>query len=104
VFWEDLLQSNLPMAPAGSGALKQIGYILFREAPGIVLVLGYFLVMPPLMGITIFRNFYKRMGFIRFMVMANMLLLMLSLPIKMILLWAWNLKYLIKIPEYFLNF
>jgi hypothetical protein len=38
------------------------------------------------------------------MVMANLLLLMALLPIKMLLRWTFNLKYIISIPEYFLNF
>ena len=44
------------------------------------------------------------MGFIRYMVLANLLLFMTSLPIKMVLRWTFNLKYFIAIPEYFLNF
>ena len=44
------------------------------------------------------------MGFIRFMLMSNLLLLMISLPLKMVLRWTVNLKYIISIPEYFLNF
>jgi hypothetical protein len=32
------------------------------------------------------------------------LLLMISLPLKMVLRWTVNLKYIISIPEYFLNF
>ena len=75
-----------------------------RELPGTLLVLGYFIALPPIMGLTIFRSFYQRMGFIRFMVMANLLLFMASLPIKMVLRWVFNLKYLISIPEYFFNF
>ena len=43
------------------------------------------------------------MGFIRFMVMSNLLLFMALLPIKMILRWTINLKYIISIPEYLLN-
>jgi hypothetical protein len=35
--------------------------------------------------------------------MANLLLFMALLPIKMILRWTLNLKYIISIPEYFLN-
>jgi hypothetical protein len=85
--------------------LSQFVAILFtRELPGTLLVLGYFIAMPPLMAITVFRNFYQRMGFIRYMVLANLLLFMASLPIKMVLRWSFNLKYLIAIPEYFLNF
>jgi hypothetical protein len=38
------------------------------------------------------------------MVMVNLLLFMFSLPIKMVLRWVFNLKYIISIPEIFLNF
>ncbi len=103
-FWEGWLKSSLPIAAAGSSFLTQIGTIIFRELPGLLLVLGYFIVLPPLMALTLFRSFYKRMGFIRYMMMTNMLLLMAALPIKMVLRWVWDLKYLIAIPEYFLNF
>ena len=44
-----------------------------------------------------------KMGFIRYMVMSNLLLFMMLLPIKMILRWTINLKYIISIPEYLLN-
>ena len=69
-----------------------------------MLVLGYFIALPPLMAVTVFRKFYQQMGFIRYMVMTNLLLFMASLPIKMVLRWSFNLKYIIAIPEYFLNF
>jgi hypothetical protein len=98
------LNTTAPKAPPGSGTWTTIGYVLVREAPGILLVLGYFIALPPLMAITVFRGFYQRMGFVRYMVMANLLLFMLSLPIKMVLRWIFNLKYLITIPEFFLNF
>jgi hypothetical protein len=104
VFWNDLLNTTSPKAPPGSGMFTELGYILVREAPGIILVLGYFIALPPILAVTVFRGFYQRMGFIRFMVMANLLLFMMSLPIKMVLRWMFNLKYLITIPEYFLNF
>jgi hypothetical protein len=104
VFWHDVLNMSAPKAPQGSGFFTQLGYILWREFPGILLVLGYFIVLPPLMALTVFRGFYQRMGFIRYMVMANLLLFMMALPIKMVLRWMFNLKYLIAIPEYFLNF
>jgi hypothetical protein len=77
---------------------------VWREAPGIVLVLAYFLLVPPVMAVTVLRTFFVRMGVIRFMVMANLLLFMAALPIKMVLRWTCNLKYIIAIPEYFLNF
>ena len=56
------------------------------------------------MAMTIFRKFFVKMGFVRFMLMANLLLFMGVLPIKMTLRWVFNLKYLIHIDEYFLNF
>lgn len=101
--------SNWPSSIAWLGGILdpflQFGSLLFgRELPGTLLVLGYFIALPPLMALTIFRGFYKRMGFVRFMVLANLLLFMGSLPIKMLLRWIFDLKYLIAIPEYFFNF
>jgi hypothetical protein len=103
-FWQWWLGMTLPKAPPGAGFFPQLGYIVWREWLGIVLVLGYFIALPPILAVTVFRGFYRRMGFIRYMVMANLLLFMMSLPIKMVLRWSFNLKYLIAIPEYFLNF
>jgi hypothetical protein len=103
-FWQYWLGMSMPTAPQDSAWYVQLGYILLREWFGIALVLGYFIALPPLMAVTVFRGFYQRMGFIRYMVLANLLLFMMSLPIKMVLRWTINLKYLIAIPEYFLNF
>ncbi len=69
-----------------------------------MLVLAYFVALPPLMAMTIFRRFFVKMGFVRFMLMANLLLFMAALPLKMVLRWTLNLKYIVAIPEYFLNF
>jgi hypothetical protein len=80
-----------------------MGYILLREWVGLVLVAFYLFALPPLMAATIFRKFFTRMGFLRYMVLANLMLFMMSLPIKMVLRWAVNLKYIVAIPEYFLN-
>jgi len=103
-FWILGLGRGLPTAPSGSGFFSQLGWILCREAPGILLVLGYFIALPPLLATTVLRKFYLRMGLIRFMVMSNLLLFMAALPIKMVLRWTVDLKYIIHIPEYFLNF
>ena len=77
--------------------------ILIRELPGILLLLGYFMILPPLLARTVFRPFFLRMGFARYMVMVTLLLLMASLPIKMVLRWTINLKYIVAIPEWFFN-
>jgi hypothetical protein len=103
-FWINWLGKSLPQASAGSSGWEQLGYILLREAPGILAVLAYFIVLPPLMAVTVFRKFFVKMGFFRYMLMSNLLLLMMTLPIKMVLRWTVNLKYIIAIPEYFLNF
>jgi len=105
-FWVDLLGMPRPTYPEGSGTLVKIGYILVREAPGILMLVGYFAVLPPAMGMSMpfFRQMFIRMGFLRYMVMTNLLLTMLLLPIKMVLRWSINLKYFVAIPEYLLNF
>jgi len=38
-----------------------------------------------LLAVTIFRGFFVKMGFIRYMIMSSLMLLMLTLPLKMIL-------------------
>ncbi|HUY34831.1 MAG TPA: hypothetical protein VMV69_18945 [Pirellulales bacterium] len=104
-FWIGFLKSSMPKAPEGSGDLLQFGYILLRESLGIILVLAYFIFLPPAMVfIPFFKRMFVKLGFIRYMVMANLLLLMATLPIKMVLRWTLTLKYIISIPEYFLNF
>ena len=55
------------------------------------------------MAMTIFRKFFVRMGFVRYMVMSSLFLLMMTLPLKMVLRWAFNLKYIVAIPEIFFN-
>lgn len=102
-FWNGLLGQPLPKADAGASGLVQFGMIVLRELPGIALVFIFLLVLPPLMALTVFRDRFLRMGFIRYMVMSNLLLMMTLLPIKMILRWTVNMKYIISIPEYFFN-
>jgi hypothetical protein len=104
MFWETGMGMSLPTAPAGASFLQKVGSIVYREWLGIVLTLGYFIALPPIMALTFMRKYFQRMGLIRFMLMANLLLFMASLPIKMVLRWVFNLKYIIAIPEYFLNF
>lgn len=101
--WDKWLGVGRPVVPEGASTAKQLMTIGLRESPGIILVLLYFVALPPLLALTVFRKMFARMGFIRFMVMSNLLLFMMLLPIKMILRWTIQLKYLISIPEYFLN-
>jgi hypothetical protein len=103
-FWIQWLGMARPRAPEGSTQATQIGYILVREAPGILALLFYLIALPPILAATVLRRFYVRMGFVRYMVLANLLLFMALLPIKMFFRWTANMKYFIAIPEYFLNF
>ncbi len=101
--WVDVLGASVPKVTAAMGAGEQLLVILKREGLGIVLVLAYLLLLPPLFAVTVLRKFFARMGFIRYMVLANLLLFMAALPIKMVLRWTLNLKYIVAIPEVFLN-
>jgi Cytochrome b(C-terminal)/b6/petD len=96
VFWG---LSMTPSMPRGSGALD----ILLRESPGIVLVIGYFAFLPPILGLTLLRKYFVRMGVVRFLVFTNLILWMTILPVKMLLRWTFSLKYIVGIPEYFFN-
>lgn len=78
---------------------------LMREAPGIILVLFYLGPLPFLMTFLIpyFRKFYRKLGFVRHFIMMYLLLIMFSIPIKQILRWTLNLKYIVHIQEFFFN-
>jgi len=104
MFWVNLLDRPLPRAASGAPWYVQVGTILLREAPGLLIMGAYLVLLPPLLAVTIFRGFFRKMGLIRYMVMMNLMLLMLTLPLKMILRWTVNLKYIISIPEFSLNF
>ncbi|MBX3412677.1 MAG: hypothetical protein KF708_08315 [Pirellulales bacterium] len=103
-FWVISLNRGLPKAPEGASFLTQALFIVYRESPGILILALYFLLLPPVMAATVFRKFFVRMGFIRYMILANLLLFMAALPLKMLLRWTFNLKYIVYIPEWFLNF
>ena len=102
-FWIRGLGQPLPAAASDATAVAKTVAILKREWVGLAATLAYLLVLPPLMAVTVFRSFFLRMGFVRYMVLANLVLLMAALPIKMVLRWAFNLKYIVAIPEWFFN-
>jgi hypothetical protein len=60
-------------------------------------------LLPPILAKTILRSFFIRMGFVRFFILVTLIQFMACLPIKMLLRWSFNLKYIVFIPEYFLN-
>ncbi|HYK00814.1 MAG TPA: hypothetical protein VE974_03600 [Thermoanaerobaculia bacterium] len=90
LFWVKMLAMPLPKL------------WLIREAPGLILVAAY-LGLPIVLALGPFRRFYLKMGAARYYVGAYLFLTMMSLPIKMVLRWLFNLKYLVHIQEIFLN-
>ncbi len=77
--------------------------ILIREMWGFIALIIYFGFLPLLFAKTFFKTIYERLGPLRYSVFAILLLLVCSLPLKMFLRWAFNLKYIVAIPEYFFN-
>jgi hypothetical protein len=105
-FWIWGLGASRPQAPEGAGGGLRLAYALLRESPGILLTIGYFTMVPPLLVVfsKFFQHLFIKMGFLRYMVMTNLLLFMMLLPIKMLARWTVNLKYFVALPEYMLNF
>ena len=68
-----------------------------------IIILAYFLTIPVIMAKKWFNHFYNMLGPIRYHVMMFLLLSMTALPIKMVLRWLFNLKYIVGIPEFFFN-
>jgi len=77
--------------------------ILLRESVGFICVFAYLFLLPLFLAKTWFKNMYNVYGPVRYASLMTFGLIMLSLPIKMYLRWIINLKYIVSIPEYFLN-
>ena len=89
--WVRLLRTGLPTQ----------WYI--REIFGILLVLFYLFVLPVVLARSVFKAYYEKMGAPRYYVGAFLFLMMMSLPMKMLARWLFNLKYIVHIGEYFFN-
>jgi hypothetical protein len=103
IFWNRRLDMPLPGSEKTDPEWYRIVMILLRESPGFILVFIYLAIMPGVLATTVFRKFFHKMGFIRYFVFVNILLLMAALPLKMLLRWTLNLKYIVAIPEWFFN-
>ena len=78
--------------------------LIMREIFGILLTAGYLLILPPLMGASNWgKKIIEKTGQIRFYIFVLLVLGMTSLPIKMVLRWLIDLKYIIALPEWELN-
>ena len=76
---------------------------LVREIFGILLVLFYVFALPVLLAKLWFKSYYEKLGAPRYYVTVILFLAMMSLPIKMLARWIFNLKYIVAIPEFFFN-
>lgn len=74
-----------------------------REIFGILLVLFYVLALPIILARTVFKVYLEKLGPARFYMAVFLFLMMMSLPMKMLARWIFNLKYIMYIPEYFFN-
>jgi len=91
IFWVKMLKQGMP------------NDWIIREAPGLLLVAGYMVIAPLLMLKTFLKPLYKQLDIVRFSLVMMLLLFMFSMPIKMLGRWLFNLKYIVYIPEYFIN-
>jgi hypothetical protein len=91
IFWIQIMGTSKP------------GNFVLRELPGIVLTLLYLTLSPEILRRLFFKKYAAEAGMLRYMTLAVLLLFMASLPIKMVLRWTFNLKYLVAIPEFFFN-
>ena len=74
-----------------------------REIFGILFVLAYVFVLPVVLAKSTFKRFYEKLGAPRYYVTVLLFLMMMALPIKMLMRWIFNLKYIVAIPEFFFN-
>ena len=91
VIWVQLFSVGLP------------DHWFIREIFGILLVLGYLAVLPVVLAKKGLSKYYEKLGPARYYVAVLLFLSMLSLPVKMLTRWLFNLKYIISIPEFFFN-
>lgn len=87
IVWVKLLEKPLP------------SWWLPREIFGILIVLGYFTLMPAIFARTVGQKMFRELGAIRFGIVVNLGLIMLAVPLKMLARWLFNLKYVVNLPE-----
>ncbi len=99
IFWIHWLGTGLPTRESTGSEY----YYLLREAPGLIAILAYFALTPWILKETLFRKMYRQQGFARYAVMMLLFTWMALVPIKMLLRWILNLKYIVAITEWFFN-
>jgi len=78
--------------------------LVIREIFGIIGTIAYLTVLPFLsLKTKIGKELYAKSGTIRYYIFIFLFIIMMSLPIKMVLRWLINLKYIVALPEWELN-
>jgi Cytochrome b(C-terminal)/b6/petD len=77
--------------------------MLVREIPGILATIVYVVILPGLLARTWLKKYFEKLGPWRYAIFVMLLLLQIALPIKMVLRWLFNLKYIVAMPEIFFN-
>ncbi|MFT7676340.1 MAG: hypothetical protein ACI8QC_000310 [Planctomycetota bacterium] len=90
-FWVRMLDTVRPTNP------------IIRELPGLAFLGFWFGVIPPILGKTIMKKMSGQLGAIRFAVLMHLLMWTAIVPLKMVARWTISLKYIVGIPEWFLN-
>ena len=98
IFWVKMLGAGVPSRETAGGY-----YYLLREAPGLIILAGYFLLTPWILKQSLFKKLHLQMGPARYAVMMVLFTWMALVPIKMLLRWTLNLKYIVAITEWFFN-
>jgi hypothetical protein len=83
--------------------MREPANVLLREIWGILAILFYMGLLPVLLAATVLKKLFRELGPLRFGVVVNLGLLMAALPLKMILRWAMNLKYVASFPDIQMN-
>ena len=66
-------------------------------------MLFYVFALPVILAKGMLKAYYAKLGAPRYYVAVGLFLMMLSLPVKMLARWLFNLKYIVAIGEYFFN-
>jgi hypothetical protein len=106
VFWVVLPEATGLWKPGLPTQAAMGGYVpvfLIREAPGLILLSGYFLVLPVMLAKTVWKKLFNQIGFIRFCIFWLLMSWMFLVPMKMVLRWLFNMKYFVAITEFFFN-
>jgi hypothetical protein len=78
---------------------------ILREIWGFLLIGFYLIGLPPLLTkkVPLLQELLEKLGVARYGMLMFLILTMAALPIKMLLRWVINLKYIVAIPEIFFN-